>query len=163
MPVLYSQAYTMPPCGRLYVTIGVEDRKLTNKPDSPCNLGGYPDELLAMVKSPLTPENLYNGIFAPDLPYDYRTCKQLCTAKKWLEKCQCHPYESTHMYTGRLYEMCPETGNNHRCTMEQFQSFPPLNDSECQCYEKCQGYTYYVIGSQIPRTVVGKLHGNIQS
>lgn len=68
------------PCDELSITISLETYKFINRSESPCR-DDYPPEMKAVLKDKLKPEDLFNSILAPNLPYDPGTCESLCVIK----------------------------------------------------------------------------------
>lgn len=60
------------PCEFLAIGISMQKYKFIDRPASPCQ-NEYPPELKSLLLFPVKPENLYNSILAPELPYSVRT------------------------------------------------------------------------------------------
>jgi hypothetical protein len=117
---------------------------MINRPEKPCR-DDYPDELMkALFKLPMQPENLYNAIFAPKLPYSKYTCDAMCHVNYWLPKCGCYVFDEIWLHAGKPNQtiVCPRHGEN--CTSgEQTIRATPISEIEkCECFPKCSGYRF---------------------
>lgn len=103
--------FTVLPCDDLSIAINLLQYKLISRDESPCR-NDYPPELMKLLKTPLKPEYLYNSIHAPKLPYDHRTCDDMCVTAYWLPQCNCYMSEVI------LFKFI----NRHTCNDETFQN-----------------------------------------
>lgn len=93
----------------------------------------------------MTPDDLFNAVFAPNLPYDDKTCEKLCAANYFLPKCKCFVSATAWKYSGSPegIPVCPKVGKN--CTSD----WEKTNDSvfnACKCFKKCTNYQFRVVG-----------------
>lgn len=133
--------YQLLPCEAITISLSLEHHTLQDRADSPCR-DDYPEELSQMLLKPMTPDVLYNGVFAPNLPYDQRTCESLCIAKYWLPKCGCYVAFSAWVYAGMPQNVsgCPEFGNN--CTKDTLYITPTVKPEKTVAFIKSG--TYFV-------------------
>lgn len=146
------------PCERIDVVVAFEHYTTINRLENPCR-DEYPDELLkALLKLPMHPTNLYNSIFAPELPYNDYMCNLMCHTNYWLPKCNCYVYYEIWFYAGRPNNtiVCPKCGLNCTSSKQTIQETPTLEIDKCKCYPKCRGYRFRLIVQEKQKYGVGK-------
>lgn len=147
--------YQLLPCEELQLAIALEYHSLRSRSGSPCR-NDYPQELLDLIKSPLTPELLYNPVFAPNLPYNENTCKLMCMEKYWLPKCGCYFSPEIWRYAGKPanFSQCSPFANNSSICLNPVTPVEIID--ACKCFPRCDGYRFRVVAAEKIRHKEGK-------
>lgn len=138
------------PCEDLSIAVNLQRIKLINRADSPCR-NDYPPGLKMLVPTPIKPVNLYNAMLASELPYDQRTCEEMCVVSYWLPLCSCMMSYDIWHYAGGIENdsvaRCPFESEDeaNQCTMTDVYSRTPAEEFDrCECFRRCVGYEFTV-------------------
>lgn len=161
------QYFRLHPCDVVAVMINLQEYHFKNRAESPCR-NDYPADLKKLLKSRLEPNWLNNAILAPNLPYDQRICDDLCVVNYWLPKCNCWMSEDVWYYVGgaenKSLTLCEEEyesqaeklRNKDKCVRETSQLRTPVGEfARCQCYKRCDGYSFMVAAYDKYRLNIG--------
>lgn len=133
------------PCNDMSIPVTLNRSNLIDRFASPCR-NDYPKELKSLLVSPMRPENLYNSILIPNLPYDKRICEELCIVNYWLPIVSCVMSYDILKYVRRT------TYNNGNLSMCEFiwwryRATPVGILDDCKCYNPCNGHEFVVSAS----------------
>lgn len=139
--------YQLLPCEELRISLAFEHQILMHRSNSPCS-DDYPDELKRLLRLPISIERFNNPLFAPDLPYDQKTCEALCAVQYWLPVCGCFVHAPVWHYAGepKNSSLCPDLGDN--CTGFDWQTAPAHAINECGCYARCNSIRFRVVSEE---------------
>lgn len=156
------EVFQLMPCDDLSIAISLQKFKLINQAESPCR-NDYPTDLKVLLPTAINPANLFNAMFAPDLPYDQRICEELCVVKYWLPICNCFVSYDIWRYVGGTenislkycsFESENEVGD---CSRTDVYSLTPAKEFDrCECFGRCEGYQFAVTAYDKFRHRLGK-------
>lgn len=139
-----TEYFELLPCDDLSIAIRLQQYKLLDRSESPC-LYDYPSELKELLQNPIQPEDFFNSILAPDLPYDPGTCEDMCVVKHWLPICNCFMSVVIWYYAGGArmnYSICPDfkaKGAETNCISKNIYQRTRDQMTRCKCYKRCEG------------------------
>lgn len=149
--------YRLLPCENLMLSVALQHNKRIDRESNRCR-NEYPLNVSKIIKEKLEPEDLFNPIFAPNLPYDELTCSRLCAAAYWLLKCKCYMSFMSYRYAGSPKHLptCVRGSKTVNCSKQHAEiSTPPEVIEACECYPQCQEHSYYIINEQRQRYALG--------
>lgn len=138
------QFFDVLPCNDMSIAVTLQRYNLIDRLDSPCR-NDYPEELKNLLMKPMKPENLYNAMLTPNLPYNKRVCEELCVINYWL------PIRNCVMSSEILeYVKAHNNGNLSSCDDDillRYRTTPIDIFVGCKCYKRCKGDEFIVSAS----------------
>lgn len=154
--------YSLLPCENLMLSVSLQHQKRMDRKASRCR-NEFPSSVTGIFKSKLAETDLFNPIFAPNLPYDLLTCNRLCITAYWLPECGCYMNWMSYRYAGSPKNMtiCSSSSPNEaNCTKWHGEtSTPPEVLPACECFPRCDEQSFYVVNEQRQRYTLGNTGG----